>query len=191
MPEMAEGGLLGTPDGAVLDQVRVLEATRTIGGAYTAKLFADAGAEVIKVEPPSGDRWRSWSASGSPAGGEHGDGAFFQFLNAGKRSVTADLSDPGGRDRFLLLAETADLVVEDLGAGVFESRGLGHAELAERNPALVLLSVSPWGRGGPWDERPANEFTLQAWVGSTDGRGIPGGDALRGGGQAGGVHGGG
>ena len=174
MPEKAAGGLLGTPDGAVLDRVRVLEATRTIGGAYTAKLFADAGAEVIKVEPPSGDRWRSWSASGSLAGGDRGDGAFFQFLNAGKRSVVVDLDDPEGRDRFLTLAQTADLVVEDMGAGVFESQGLGHAELAERNPALVLLSVSPWGRGGPWDERPANEFTLQAWVGSTDSRGIPG-----------------
>ena len=87
MLEMAAGGLLGTPDGAVLDRVRVLEATRTIGGAYTAKLFADAGAEVIKVEPPGGDRWRLWSASGPLAGGERGDGAFFQFLNAASEAL--------------------------------------------------------------------------------------------------------
>lgn len=174
MPEMAGGGLLGTPEGAVLDQVRVLELTRTIGGAYTGKLFADAGAEVIMIEPPEGDRLRSWSASGSPAGGDVGDGAFFQFLNAGKRSTVIDLDDSGGRDRFLELAATADLVVEDLGAGTVESMGLGHAELVERNPSLVLLSISPWGRGGPWDHRPANEFTLQSWVGSTHSRGIPG-----------------
>ena len=169
------GNLLGTPDGAVLDRVRVLDLTRTIGGAYTAKLFADAGAEVVKVEPPGGDRWRRWSASGSvPEAGDSSDGAFFQFLNAGKRSVVIDLADPEGRDRFLELAATADLVIEDWGAGAVESMGLGHAELAERNPALVLLSISPWGRGGPWDQRPANEFTLQAWVGSTHSRGIPG-----------------
>lgn len=173
MPEMAGGGLLGTPEGAVLDQVRVLELTGTIGGAYTGKLFADAGAEVIKVEPPGGDRLRWWSASGSPAGGDSGDGAFFQFLNAGKRSVVIDLDDPGGRDQFLALAATADLVVEDLGAGTVESMGLSHAELNDNNPALVLLSISPWGRGGPWDQRPANEFTLQSWVGSTHSRGIP------------------
>lgn len=173
MPDTAAGGLLGTPDGAVLDQVRVLEVTRTIGGAYTSKLFADAGAEVVKVEPPDGDPLRSWSASWSPAGGDAGDGAFFQFLNAGKRSVVIDLDDPEGRGRFLELAATADLVVEDLGAGAVESMGLGHAELSEQNPALVLLSISPWGRGGPWDQRPANEFTLQAWVGSTHSRGIP------------------
>lgn len=172
MVEMT-GNLLGTPDGAVLDRVRVLELTRTIGGAYTAKLFADAGAEVVKAEPPGGDRWRSWSASGSPAGGNSADGAFFQFLNAGKRSVAIDLDDPEGRDRFRALAATADLVVEDMGAGVVESMGLGHAELADHNPSLVLLSISPWGRGGPWDQRPANEFTLQAWVGSTHSRGIP------------------
>ena len=174
MPDTAAAGLLGTPDGAVLDQVRVLEITRTIGGAYTAKLFADAGAEVVKVEPPGGDPWRSWSASGSPAGGDAGDGAFFQFLNAGKRSVALELDDPEGRRRLLELAATADLVVEDLGAGEVESMGLGHAELSEGNPSLVLLSISPWGRGGPWDQRPANEFTLQAWVGSTHSRGIPG-----------------
>ncbi|MCY4272995.1 MAG: CoA transferase, partial [bacterium] len=71
------GRLLGTPTGAVLDRVRVLELTRTIGGAYAAKLFADAGAEVVKAEPPGGDRLRSWSASGSPAGGDSGDGAVF------------------------------------------------------------------------------------------------------------------
>ena len=167
------GKLLGTPDGALLDQVRVLEITRTIGGAYTAKLFADAGAEVIKVEPPGGDRLRSWSASGSPPGGDAADGAFFQFLNAGKRSVVVDLDDPEGRSRFLNLAATADLVLEDLGAGTVESMGLGHADLAQQNPALVMLSISPWGRGGPWDQRPANEFTLQSWVGSTHSRGIP------------------
>ena len=167
------GQLLGTPEGAVLDQVRVLELTRTIGGAYTAKLFADAGAEVIKIEPPGGDRWRSWSASGSPAGDGAGDGAFFQFLNAGKRSTVIDLDDPPGRDRFRSLAATADLVIEDLGAGAIESMGLGHAELAEANQSLVMLSISPWGRGGPWDQRPANEFTLQSWVGSTHSRGIP------------------
>ncbi|WP_419917869.1 CaiB/BaiF CoA transferase family protein [Candidatus Poriferisocius sp.] len=170
-PGRAAGGLLGTPGGAVLDRVRVLELTGTIAGAYTAKLFADAGAEVVKVEPPGGDRWRSWSASGSS---EHGDGAFFRFLNAGKRSVVIDLDEPGGRDRFLDMARTTDVVVEDRGAGVVESLGLGHGELTRRNPALVMLSISPWGRGGPWDQRPANEFTLQAWVGSTDGRGIPG-----------------
>ncbi|MCY3577299.1 MAG: CoA transferase [bacterium] len=174
MSETASGGLLGTPGEAVLGQVRVLEITRTIGGAYTAKLFADAGAEVIKVEPPGGDQWRSWSASGSPAGGDAGDGAFFQFLNAGKRSTVVDLDDPVGRDRFLSLAATADLVIEDLGAGVVESMGLGHTDLVKANPSLVMLSISPWGRGGPWDQRPANEFTLQSWVGSTHSRGIPG-----------------
>ena len=164
---------MGTPEGAVLDQVRVLEITRTIGGAYTAKLFADAGAEVIKVEPPGGDRLRSWSASGSSAGGDAGDGAFFQFLNAGKRSAVIDLDDPEGRNRFRSLAATADLVIEDLGAGTVESMGLGHTELVKANQSIVLLSISPWGRGGPWDQRPANEFTLQSWVGSTHSRGIP------------------
>ncbi len=176
---------LGSREGAVLDRVRVVELTRTVGGAYTGKLFTDAGAEVVKVEPPGGDRWRSWSASGSPAGGDAGDGAFFQFLNAGKRSVVIDLDDSVGRERFLALAAAADVVVEDLGAGAVESMGLGHAELVVVNPSVVLLSISPWGRGGPWDLRPANEFTLQAWVGSTHSRGIPGETPLGVGGRLG------
>ncbi|MCY4273769.1 MAG: CoA transferase, partial [bacterium] len=113
------------------------------------------------------------------------DGAFFQFLNAGKRSTVVDLADAGSRERFRALAATADLVVEDLGAGAVESMGLGHAELARANPSVVMLSISPWGRGGPWDHRPANEFTLQAWVGSTHSRGIPGEMPLGVGGQLG------
>ena len=121
------------------------------------------GLQPPSCSPTPAPRWSKWSLpeatlcgrgrpSGSPAGGDAADGAFFQFLNAGKRSVAIDLDDPEGRRRFLELAATADLVVEDLGAGVVESMGLGHAELAEQNPAVVLLSISPvgpWGAVGP------------------------------------------
>ena len=152
-----------------LDGLRVVECATGIAGAYAAKLWNDAGAEVVKVEPPGGDPLRRWTASGHDPGGE--DGALFRFLNASKRSVVADLASAEGRDLLLALAARADLVVESPAVGSEESVGL--AALQAREPALSLVSITPWGLDGPWAERPATEFTLQAWCGATAYRGLP------------------
>ncbi len=154
-----------------LHGLRVLDLSTEIAGPYATKLLVDAGAEVIKIEGPSGDPLRQFSSSGQDLSAR--DGALFQFLNGGKRSVDWDLETDAGREAFLRLAQTADLVVESGGAGWLEARGLDFATLRARNPALSLVSVSPYGRTGPWAERPATDFTLQAEVGSTAYRGLP------------------
>ena len=159
---------LGPPP---LTGTRVLDLSSGVSGPYTTKLLADAGAEVIKIESPSGDRLRRWSATGADLGND--DGAFFRFLNASKRSVVLSLASARGREALLELSLSADLVVEDLRPGKLDALGLGHAALSDRNPALSLLSITPFGAGGPWSQRAANEFTLQAWVGSTYARGLP------------------
>ncbi|MBW2360525.1 MAG: CoA transferase [Deltaproteobacteria bacterium] len=159
---------LGPPP---LTGTRVLDLSSGIAGPYCTKLLADAGAEVIKVESPSGDHLRRWSATGADLGDE--DGAFFRFLNTSKRSVVLSLASAAGREALLDLAVSADLVVEDLRPGKLDAMGLGHAALSERNPALSLASITPFGGGGPWSQRAANEFTLQAWAGSTHTRGLP------------------
>jgi len=135
-------------------------------------MLVDAGAEVIKVEPPDGgDPLRRWTASGAPiAAGE--DGALFQHLNASKRSITLDLRSGAEREALLDLATAADLVVESFQPGERARLGLGFDALQARNPALSLVSISPWGNTGPWAERPATEFTLQAATGSTAHRGL-------------------
>ncbi len=154
-------------------QLGVLDLSTGIAGGYCAKLLSDAGADVIKLEPPGGDPLRTRSASGSlvdPVAGA----PLFQYLHSGHRSVVADLAASEGRELAQRLAAGAELVIESFEPGVIESLGLGPDALHARNPASSLLSLSAFGRGGPWSTRPATEFTLQAWCGSLASRGIPG-----------------
>ncbi|MDJ0847762.1 MAG: CoA transferase [Myxococcota bacterium] len=152
-----------------LDGLRVVECATGIAGPYAAKLWNDAGADVVKVEPPGGDPLRRWTASGHDLAGE--DGALFRFLNASKRSVVADPGSAEGRELLLELTARADLVVESPEDGAAGSLDL--ETLQARNPAVSLVSITPWGLEGPWAERPATEFTLQAWCGATAYRGLP------------------
>jgi crotonobetainyl-CoA:carnitine CoA-transferase CaiB-like acyl-CoA transferase len=162
---------------AILDGLRIIDLTSGVAGPYCTKLFVDAGAEVVKIEPPSGDRLRRWSASGAQIGdGEVGP--MFAYLNASKKSVVADVTTDEGRDVVLELVAGAELVVEDLGPGTVERLGLALDDLHAVNKRVSLTSLSHFGRGGPWSNRTANEFSLQAQVGSTDYRGIPGNEPV-------------
>ena len=134
---------------APLAGIRVLERAQGIAGPMVGKLFVDAGAEVVKVEPPEGDELRRFRASGSPTGG---DGVLFSYLNAGKSSITADLAD-GALDE--LLAGT-DLLIDD------GDLGLDVEGLRRRHPRLVIVSISAYGRTGPWAGRPASDLIIQA-----------------------------
>ncbi|MCP4242594.1 MAG: CoA transferase [bacterium] len=155
-----------------LRDLRVVDFSSEIAGPYATKLFADAGADVIKVESASGDPLRRWSATGAELGDE--DAALFRYLNHGKRSV---IGRPGD-DAVLELVSGADLVVDDFKPGVLDP-----LDLRGRFPGLVWLSITPWGRGGPWDERPWTEFTVQAQCGSIGVRGLAGGEPFQCGGR--------
>ncbi len=151
--------------------LRVLDLSTEIAGPYATKLLVDAGAHAIKVEPPSGDPLRRWSASHTPrAPGE--DGALFRFLNGGKQSVCADLASGAGRARVRDLARQADVLVESLGPGGLAPLG-GAAGLRADNARLCVVSLSPWGLEGPWALRPSTEWTMQAASGATGYRGLP------------------
>ena len=139
--------------------VRVIETGAGIASGYAGKLFRDAGAEVIKVEPPHGDPLRAWSATGADLEGQ--PGALFSFLAAGKQSVVGDLGDSEIRE--LLLG--ADLVID---SGELDVDAL-HAAASR----LVILSLTPFGRSGPLAGRPATDFIVQAECGSIAGRGAP------------------
>lgn len=156
----------------LLAGVRIVDLSTGIGGAYCTKLFVDAGATVVKVEAPGGDPLRRWTASGAaiPAGQ---DGALFQFLNASKQSIVLDLEQLEDRARCSELIQGADLVVESFAPGTLERFGMTHAELAATTPALSLVSITPYGRSGPWADRPASDATLQAGAGITLRRGTP------------------
>jgi crotonobetainyl-CoA:carnitine CoA-transferase CaiB-like acyl-CoA transferase len=151
-----------------LDGFVVVDLSTGIAGAYCTKLLADGGAEVIKVEPPEGDPLRRWSASGADiAPGE--DGALFSFLACSKDSVVAD---PESDVDFInaLLAD-ADAVVWSRGSTVAEHPAFTPTEIHRAHPHLTVTAITPFGLEGPWKDRPATEFTLQAWSGGIVGLG--------------------
>ena len=117
-------------------------------GVYCGKLFADMGAEVIKIERPGGDATRLippfWGGTPHPE-----KGLFFLYTNTNKKSVTLDLETLEGRDRFLRLIPTADLVIETLPPGRMTELGLAYESLRALNPALVRTSISGFGQSGP------------------------------------------
>ncbi|MBW2241934.1 MAG: CoA transferase [Deltaproteobacteria bacterium] len=152
--------------------LRVVELSTEITGPYAGKLFADAGADVVKVEPHLGDSLRRWTASGQALGkGENG--ALFEYLNSGKRGIVADLESGPDRDFVRRLALDADIVIESFGPGGAEAFGLGWDTIHAESPHTTLVSISKWGGTGPWADRPGTEFTLQAATGSTGQRGLP------------------
>jgi crotonobetainyl-CoA:carnitine CoA-transferase CaiB-like acyl-CoA transferase len=131
----------------------VLELATEIAGPYAGKLLRDLGADVLKAEPPGGDpsRARGPFRDGCPDPDASG---FFLYLNGGKRTVTLDLETPEGRAALLDLAAGVDVMLESFRPGELERRGLGVKAFQERNPRLVIVSVTPFGLWGPrsgWD----------------------------------------
>jgi crotonobetainyl-CoA:carnitine CoA-transferase CaiB-like acyl-CoA transferase len=145
---------------AGLSNIRVLDFSTEIAGPYATKLFSDAGADVIKVESGAGDPLRRWTATGSDLGDD--DGALFRFLHHGKRSIVGTPSDP---EVWALMA-SANLLVDSARPALFD-----HAAVRKRWPHVVVLSITPFGRTGPYAERAATEFTVQAESGGVAVRG--------------------
>ncbi len=156
-----------------LDGLRVVEISDRIAGAYCGKLLVDAGADVVKVEPPAGDPLRRFTATGAvpPAGT---DAPLFSYLNSGKRSVTAASGSLGN------LLHRADVVIVAAIEREFDPQ-----PLLDKSPQCVVVTVSDFGLTGPWSDRPATEFTLQAWSGLTGFRGDPAGPPISIGGELG------
>jgi crotonobetainyl-CoA:carnitine CoA-transferase CaiB-like acyl-CoA transferase len=164
----------------------VVDLSTGIAGAYCTKLLADGGAEVVKVEAPEGDPLRRWSASGrADDGGD--DGALFAFLSSSKQSLTADPDDDASLARVLSLLDRADAVVWSKGSRLADCAALAPESLRRTAPHLTITAITPFGLEGPWCERAATEFTLQAWSGGIVGlgRGAPDHPPVSVGGQVG------
>jgi crotonobetainyl-CoA:carnitine CoA-transferase CaiB-like acyl-CoA transferase len=132
-----------------------------LGPGAVSTPLADLGADVIKVEPPSGDyvRRMSWPIV-------HGVSLLHLHVNRGKRSVVLDLAKPAGRDTFLDLVTKADAVVEAMRPGGLQRRGLDYDRLREANPAIVMLSLTGYGMTGPYRDLPSHGIAYDAWAGT-------------------------
>jgi crotonobetainyl-CoA:carnitine CoA-transferase CaiB-like acyl-CoA transferase len=152
----------------------VVDLSTGIAGAYCTKLLADGGADVIKIEPPEGDPLRRWSSSGASIPAD-ADGALFTFLSGSKHSVVADPADGEDLELVTRLLAAADAVVWSRGSRVAEHPRFTPEVIHHAHPHLTVTSITPFGLHGPWKDRAATEFTLQAWSGGIVGlgRGLP------------------
>ena len=156
---------------AALEGVRVLELGNYMAGPYAGTLLADMGADVVKIEAPgNGDYSRGLGpfARGSP------DGAGFLRLDRNKRSAALDLKSDAGRQAFLRIVATTDVVIENLRAGTLDALGVGYEALATSHPRLIYCSITGFGRTGPYRERAGLDLILQAESGLMSVTGEPG-----------------
>ncbi len=152
-----------------LADVRVLDFTRVLAGPLASALLADLGADVVKVEPPQGDDYRSIGPMRA------GESALFSAMNRNKRGIVLDLKSPAAREVVRRLAAGADLVFENFRPGVADRLGIGAAALREVNPKLVFVSISGFGQTGPLAQRPAYDIVVQAMSGLMEATGDPAG----------------
>ncbi|GAA1060498.1 CaiB/BaiF CoA transferase family protein [Agromyces bracchium] len=160
-PARAAGPLAG---------IRVIELGQYISGPYAAKLLADLGADVVKVESPDGDPMRRWEGHGAMS-------PQFAAYNRGKRAVVLDLKSDEGLAALRDLAAEADVLIENFRPGVADRLGFGPDALHELNPRLVTCSITGFGPSGPYAARPAYDTVISA-VGAMYSQVVPA-DTLR------------
>jgi crotonobetainyl-CoA:carnitine CoA-transferase CaiB-like acyl-CoA transferase len=156
-----------------LEGLRVLDVTQVMAGPFCAMLLADLGADVIKIEPPSGDSTRAMPGAAGT------DSPSFNAVNRGKRSIVVNLKTPEGRGVFNRLARSTDILIENYRPGVMASLGLDYASLSAVNPRLIYASVSGYGQTGPDRGKGGFDLIAQGVAGIMSVTGEPGGPPVK------------
>jgi crotonobetainyl-CoA:carnitine CoA-transferase CaiB-like acyl-CoA transferase len=155
--------------------VRMLDLSRLLPGPYCSLLFADLGAEVIKVEEPGvGD----YARLTRPHFGDSGIGAYFLLLNRNKKSLSLNLKSEGGKAVFRRLVETADVLLESFRPGVMDRLGLGWESLRGVNPRLVYCAITGYGQDGPYRDLVGHDVNYMGYAGALSVTGPRGGAPL-------------
>ena len=157
-----------------LSGLLVADFSRILAGPYATMLLADLGAEVVKVESPSGDDTRTWSP---PV--RDGVSTYYLGVNRNKRSVALDLKDPGDADAARELARRADILVENFKPGGLARFGLDYDSVSTGNPGVVYASISGFGSGPGGRDLPGYDLMVQAISGLMSLTGDPGGPPYR------------
>ena len=158
-----------------LSDIRVLELGEMVACPFASRLLADMGAEVIKIEPPSGDISRRYGPFYKDE--PHPDRSLlFIYLNINKKGITLNLGTKKGRELFKELIREVDILLEDRRPGEMEEMGLGYGTLREINPSLIMTSITPFGQYGPHSRYKA--YPLNKFHASGEGYILPGGTSL-------------
>ena len=164
---------------SALSDLRVIDLSTDVAGPFCAKLFADFGADVIKVEPPhTGDEARLIGPAVNEADPAESSGMFL-YLNTNKRGVTLNLDSQQGLFLLRQLLSTADIVVENFPPGAMDAMGLGFDALQKAKPGIVLVSVSPFGQDGPWSRYEATDLVEFAASGLSSVNGLASREPLK------------
>ena len=157
-----------------LDKIKVVDLTRTLAGPFCTMLMGDMGAEVVKVEEPTGgDETRKWTPFWN------GESTQFLTFNRNKRSLAVNLKEPEGLKIVKDMAADADVMIESFRAGTLDRIGLGYEEIKKMNPGVVYCSISGYGRTGPMADMPGYDLLIQAYSGLMNLTGNPDGSPLR------------
>lgn len=145
--------------------IRILDLTTVLAGPFCGYQLALLGAEVIKIERPGkGETIRS-RPNGSKELGEQGMSLAFMTQSANKRFITLDIDKPEGRQVFLKLAATCDVIIENLRTDSMDKRGIGFEAVRALKPDIIWCAISAYGRDGPKQQHPAYDSVIQAWTG--------------------------
>ena len=158
---------------SALQDIRVLDVTQVMAGPYCSMMLADLGAMVVKVEPPTGDSTRQMP------GAAGNDTPAFNAVNRGKRSIVLNLKSAAGRDVFIRLAQSSDIVVENYRPGVMASLGLDYPTLSAANERLIYASISGYGQTGPLRDKGGFDLIAQGVAGIMSVTGAPGGPPMK------------
>ncbi|TCR72254.1 CoA transferase [Rhizobium sp. BK376] len=148
---------------AILSGIRVLDCSIAMAGPFAAQRLGDLGADVVKVEPVTGE-WQRHVAAGGAEGNKVN--VSFLSLNRNKRSLAIDLKSPDGKQVLLDLVKTADVFLQNYRPGVAKRLGVDYESLSAINPRLVYVSMSGYGEDGPYVNRPGQDLVLQGMSGA-------------------------
>ena len=145
-----------------LEGIKIIDLTSMVSGPMGAMILADQGAEVIKVEPTSGEQLRHMAAP------YNGVNAPFYSCNRGKKSLAIDLKCKEGKEILLKLVHESDVVMQNFRPGTMDRMGFGYEDLKKINPKLIYMSISGFGDKGPYSQSRVYDPVIQALSGATD-----------------------
>src|SRR4051794_16060250 len=173
------GSLVSLP----LDGLKVLDLTRLLPGGFCTLLFADLGAEILKVEDTGMGDYVRWAPPYYDGAEDSAKSALYLSLNRGKRSIRLNLKDERGREALMRLVRDYDVLIEGNRPGVMDRLGVGYERLAQENPALVYCAITGYGQDGPYRDRSGHDMNYLGLVGLLGLTGEKDGPPVQSGGQ--------